>query len=485
MAKFTHDIIIVGGGAAGLTATVGCAQLGLKTLLIDREKLGGDCLYYGCVPSKSLIKSATVYQHARDFSHFGLPEHELPPVEMPKVNERVQNVIQTIAKHDSPERFEKLGAEVRLRPVRFLSPHELRIDDSETVSAKKIVLATGSGPRFVPIPGLAEAGYITNKEVFSLPRRPDHLLVIGSGPIGTEMSQAFLRLGARVTVFDLAGQMLPKEDADMAEIVSKRVSAEGADLRLGVKIKEVRSRDGRKIIVLETDDGGEEEIAGDEILLSAGRQGNSEGLDIEKAGVEAERSFFKVNDKLQTSQKHIYAAGDCNGKFLFTHVAGAEGSMVVRKAALHAPGKMSYESVPWCTYTDPELASIGYNETRAKQAGIDYKVYTEAFHGNDRALAEGESEGLVKVLTDKRDRVIGMQIAALHAGDLLLPGLFAQSERWKVSRLMNPIYPYPTMGETEKRLGSNVMAPKLFNDKVRGLLKFFFGYRGTAGHDFG
>lgn len=483
MARYSHDVIIVGGGSGGLTAAVGCAQLGMKTALIDKERLGGDCLHYGCVPSKTLLRSASVYQQAKESARFGLPELKPPAVEMSQINQRIAGVIATIAEHDSPERFEKLGAEVFLGHAEFTSPHEISFNGEKTLSAPKIILATGSSPRSLPIPGLEETGYITNLDAFSLPRLPGRIVTIGAGPIGLELSQAFRRLGAEVTVIDVAPQVLPREDEDMAEVVRNRVEQDGIRLRLGASILRVEQNGTTKRVVL-AGESGEEAIEADEILLAVGRKGNSEGLGLEKAGVAVEKSFVTTNSRLQTSQKHILAVGDINGRFLFTHVAGAEGSVAVRRIALHAGGSMNYQKVPWCTYTDPELASIGYNEMRAKEAGIDYHVVTESYGGNDRAQAEGETEGRIKMLLDKKDRIIGTQIVGYHAGDQITPALFAVGSGWKAKELMAPIYPYPTVGEIHRKTISGYMAPRLFNDRVRGILRFLFRYRGDGGEGY-
>ena len=483
MARHTHDVIIVGGGAGGLTAAVGCAQLGMKTALIDKERLGGDCLHYGCVPSKTLLKTASIYHAMADAGRFGLPPVERPPVEMRAVNARVAEVIAAIEVHDSPERFRKLGAEVFFGHAEFTSAHEVRVDGHGTVSAPHIILATGSSPRIIPFEGLAEAGCITNVDAFSLPRLPARIATIGAGPIGVELSQAFRRLGAEVTVLDVATQVLPREDADMAEVVGDRLLADGISLRLGATIGRIEKAGAVKRIHLTAADGSAETLEVDEILMAVGRQGNTEGLGLERAGVTVEKSFTPVNAKLQTSQAHILAVGDVNGKYLFTHVAGAEGSLAVRRTALHAGGSMSYTSVPWCTYTDPELASVGYNETSAKEAGIDYTVIVQPFGSTDRAQAEGETAGRMKILLDRRGRVIGTQIAGYHAGELITPSLYAVRGGWKASALMGPIFPYPILGELHKKAVSATMAPRLFNDRVRSVLRFLFRYRGTAGKE--
>jgi pyruvate/2-oxoglutarate dehydrogenase complex dihydrolipoamide dehydrogenase (E3) component len=483
MARFTHDVIVVGGGAGGLVTTVGCAQLGLKTAVVERARLGGDCLYHGCVPSKSLLKTAGVYRQAAEFERFGLPSVKLPEVRMADVNRRVHRVVEEIAKHDSKERFERLGAEVFFGAPRFESPHELTVDGTE-ISARSIVIATGSAPRGLPIGGLEEAGYITNLDVFDLETLPRELVVIGAGPIGSEMAHAFARLGSNVTVLDVAPQMLPREDADMAAIVQQRMEADGVSFKLGVKITAVEGSGADRKVHLE-ENGQAVTLPADQILVAAGRKGNIDDLGLEKAGVAVEKGFITTNSRLQTSQKHILAVGDVNGRYLFTHVAGAEGSVAVRRVALRVGGAMNYRNVPWVTYTEPELASIGYNEKTATEAGVDYHVVRQELSANDRAHAEGEAEGVAKILLDPKDRVIGTQIAGLHAGELLLPSIFAVGKGWKLGEIMSPIYPYPTLGEIHKKVASGYMAPKLFNTRVRKILRALFRYRGIVeGHEY-
>lgn len=481
MAKHSHDVIIVGGGAGGLTAAVGCAQLGMKTALIDKERLGGDCLHYGCVPSKSLLKAASVYRSMADAGRYGLPPVEPPPVDLSAVNARVAKVIAAIEVHDSPQRFRSLGAEVFLGRAEFSSPHEVVIDGETRLSAPSVILATGSSPRAIPFEGIEEAGYITNVDAFSLPALPRRIATIGAGPIGVELSQAYRRLGAEVTILDLAPQVLPREDPDMAAFVEERLAAEGVSLRLGATVARVERSGSVKKIHVTRSDGVDEVLEVDEILMAVGRQGNTSGLALENAGVTVEKSFVVADPKLRTSQRHILAVGDVNGQYQFTHVAGAEGSLAVRRIALHAGGTMDYRAVPWCTYTDPELASVGYNEASAKAAGIDYDTIVQPFGSTDRAQAEGEPAGRMKILLDRKGRVIGTQIAGYHAGELLAPSLFAVGKRWKAGAIMGPIYPYPTLSELHRKAVSTRMAPRLFNDRVRRLLRLLFRYRGTAG----
>ncbi len=478
MAKFSHDTIIIGGGAGGLVATVGLARLGVKVALVERhKKLGGDCLFHGCVPSKSLLRSAAVYHQAKHFSDYGLPTVKLPRPDLAQVNKRVQGVIKTISDHDSIERFEKLGAEVIIGDARFLSEHQVRVDGKKTISAKNIIIAAGSGPAELPIPGLKESGYITNLDIFTMKKLPEHLLVIGAGPIGVEMSMAFSRLGSKVTIIDRTETILLKDDPDMSKVVQEEMFRCGATHICNAAIERIEGKGKSKTIHYKVD-GKSKSVTGDCLLVSAGRKGNAVSMELEKAGVEIQRSFIPTNDKLQTSTKNIYAIGDSNGKFLFTHVAAAEASVIVRRVGLRAGGRINYRAVPWVTYTDPELASIGYNEMFAKADGVKYRTVVANFDENDRALAEGAPEGRIKILIDRKSKVLGVQIVGYHAGDLLAPALFAVNQKWKASALMGPIFPYPTTGDIYKGAVGNFMAPKLFNNRVRGFLKLLHGYRG-------
>lgn len=471
----THDVIIIGGGAAGLSAAAGTAQLGLKTALIDREKLGGDCLYYGCVPSKSLIKSSDSYYQLKKTKEYGLPRLEVPPADITEVLKRVQDIIKTIEPHDSPERFTSLGAEVYLTSARFEDPWTIRLEKGELLSAKKIILATGSSPRIPDIPGLNEAGFITHKEIFSLEKQPQHLITIGAGPIGVELSQSLLKLGSRVTLLSSKEGILAREDRDMAAYVEKNIMNEGGNIVSRATVIQVEKAGEKKVVHYEQN-GKVHMVEADEILVSAGRRGNTEGLELEKAGVKVEKSFIVTDKYLRTSQKHIMAIGDCNGNHLFTHVAGAEGSLAVKKAAFGLKSKMDYSIIPWCTYTKPELASIGLNEKRAKEQGIKYTVVEAPMEDIDRPHAEGSTTGKIKILLDKKDRIIGTQIAADHAGELILPSLFTHGK--KLMTLMSPVYPYPTLGEIHRKAAGLYYGPKLFNSRTRKILKFLFRYRG-------
>lgn len=472
---FSHDVIIIGGGAAGLSVAAGTAQLGMKTALIDRDKLGGDCLHYGCIPSKSLIKSADYYYELKNSAELGIPEIIRPNIDIKRINQRIQKIIKTIEHHDSPERFKELGCDVYLDSVRFLHRNAVITGDGKKLSAKKIIVATGSSPKMPDIEGLHEAGFITNRDAFSLKKLPDHLITIGSGPIGIELSQAFLKLGVKVSILTTSASILPKDDQDMTAYVKDDLIKSGVNLTLNSKILKVE-RNGSEKVVHYSVDGKNYTIRGDEILLAVGREGNSDGLGLEEIGVKLKHKYIVVDKYLRSSVKNIMAIGDINGHYLFTHVAGAEASVAIKKTVFGLKSKMDYSKVPWCTYTKPEIASVGYNELRAKKEGIKYSVVEADIEDNDRAHTEGKTAGKIKVLIDKKERVIGTQIVADHAGELILPSIMTQGK--KLMTLMLPIYPYPTLGEIHRKVAGNYYGSKLFNNKIRRVLRFLFHYRG-------
>jgi pyruvate/2-oxoglutarate dehydrogenase complex dihydrolipoamide dehydrogenase (E3) component len=476
-----YDIGIIGGGAAGLTVAAGAAQLGARTLLIEKEReLGGDCLHYGCIPSKTLIRTAKIYHLMKRSPEFGLPGIKVPPVVYGDIARRIQSVIGTIQKHDSEERFCSLGAKVVFGSPVFSDDHAVRID-GETYAAKRWVIATGSSPAIPPFKGLAEIPYLTNREIFSLDRLPESMIILGAGPIATEMAQAFCRLGTSVTVVQRGGQILSREDKDMADLVLETLQSEGVCFRLHSTVESVRGR-GRdsQEVVIQQGDGAPVSLKAEKILVAMGRDPNIMDLGLEGIDVAFDRKGLKVDNRMRTTQKHIYGAGDVTGAFQFTHAAGYEGGIVVSNAVFHLPRKAEYKWIPWCTYSDPELASIGMNEKRAREAGIAYTTWTEPFTGNDRSLAEGERVGKIKMLLDEKEYPIGVQILGPHAGELLSEWVAALNGRVKLSSLASAVHPYPTLGEINKKVVGSYFSPKVFSDKVRKGLKFFFQLKGRA-----
>ena len=479
MTTFDFDIGVIGGGAAGLTVASGSSQLGAKTLLVEKEKeLGGDCLHYGCVPSKTLIKTAHVYHLMKKGEMFGLPQVDVPPVEYREVVKRIRSVIDVIQKNDSEERFCSLGVKVESGSPSFVDEHTITLN-GDRVSAKNWVIATGSSPAVPPIDGLDKTPYLTNKEIFYLDRLPRSLVVLGAGPIAIEMAQAFFRLGSEVSVIQRSSQILSREDKDMADAVMEVLSEEGVVFHTEASVTGVRDLGDTREVSFKTGDRLTS-IKAEEILVAMGRRPNLEGLDLENAGVSFDRKGIQVDQRLRTTQKHIYAAGDVTGAYQFTHAAGYEGGIVISNAVFHLPRKADYTFLPWCTYVDPELGSIGMNEKGAKRAGIEYTLWEELFKDNDRSLAEGEKIGKIKMILDEKERPLGVQILGPHAGELISEWVAVLNGKTKLSTLASAIHPYPTLGEINKRVAGAYLSPKIFSDRVRKGLKFFFNLKGRA-----
>lgn len=480
MANFDYDIAILGGGSAGLTVAAGASQFGAKTLLIEKEKvLGGDCLHFGCVPSKTLIKTAHVYHLMKRAPSFGLPQVSVPPADFGMVSERIRSVIATIQKHDSPERFCSLGAQVEFGSPEFIDERAVRLN-GRTLSARSWVIATGSSPSIPPIPGLDRTPYLTNREIFCLDRLPSSMIILGGGPIAAEMAQAFGRLGTRVTVVQRSGQILSREDTDMADSVMHALKDEGVVFHLNASVIQVRDLGAEREVEISIEGQTPQKIRAEAILVALGRTPNLAGLGLEKIGVTFNNAGLVLDSRLRTTQKHIFGAGDVTGTHQFTHAAGYEGGVVLTNAILHLPRKTDYGHLPWCTYTDPELASIGMNEKTARAAGISCSVWTEEFSMNDRGLAEGESLGRVKLVLDEKERPVGVQILGLHAGELIGEWVAAMNGKVKLSAIASAVHPYPTLVEINKRVAGRVFSEKIFSDRVKKALKFFFNLRGRA-----
>ncbi len=475
MPKFDYDLIVIGAGAGGLTCSTGAGSLGAKVLLVEKEKkLGGDCLHYGCVPSKSLIKSAYAYNLMRHAEKYGLPKIDLKPVDFLSVAGRIRNIIDTIQIHDSPEYLkDKYNVDTKFGFARFLDDHTISVD-SVKITAKDFVVSTGSSPLIPAIEGIKDVPYITNVDIFSLEKLPASLIVLGGGPIGLEMAQAFARLGSKVTVIQSGGQLLPKEDEDVAQFVRAKLEREGIVILLNAKAKKITKQvNGVEVLVHQ-----EEKILkifGETLLVAAGRKPNLDGLDLEKVGVVYDRSGIKVDNRMRTSTKNIFACGDSSGGYLFTHVASYEAGIAMMNilypaiSFFHLPVTAGYSKVPWVTYLDPEVASVGLNEKRAKESGTKYILHKQELK-NDRALAESESEGFIKLLINERGQVLGVQIVSFHAGDLIHEWVAAMNGKMNVFEIANSIHAYPTMSEINRMASLNYFAAASHLRKLRMLL---------------
>lgn len=481
--EYDYDLLVIGGGAAGLTTAAGAAQLGVKTLLVEREpQLGGDCLHHGCVPSKTLLHTAKVYRMMQRSEDFGLPPMFPPPVEFSRVAARIREVIETIQHHDSVERFCALGTEVRFGAARFVDDHTVEITGEDGVwlhTAKQVLIATGSSPARPALPGLDTCSTLSNMDIFRLKQLPPSLTVLGGGAIACEMAQAFARLGSRVTLVQRSKQLLSKEDEDMAAVVEEALRADSVDVMTGAQVVEVMQERDHKAAICETD-RGLVKVMSAEILVALGRAPNLGGLDLENAGVEFGPQGIAVDGRMRTSAKHIYAAGDVTGKHQFTHAAGYEAGIVISNAVFRLPRKADYTLLPHCTYTDPELASLGLNEKAANKAGLKYSVHSEDFKDNDRAQAEGATEGRIKLVLDGNGKPRGVQIAGRRAGDLLGEWIAHFAAGGKLTSLAGAVHPYPTLGEINKRVAGSVVSEKLFSPTVKKILHLLFDYKGRA-----
>ena len=461
------DLCIIGAGSAGLSVAAGASQMGARTVLIEAGRMGGDCLNYGCVPSKSLLAAAHLAHAIRQGGTFGVNGHE-PVIDFDRVHDHLHEVIAGIEPHDSQERFEGLGVTVLRAQASFCARDEVQAGDVR-VRARRFVIATGSRPSVPPIPGLAELRYFTNETIFDNRTAPGHLLIIGGGPIGCELAQAHRRLGAEVTVVDI-GPVLPKDDPELARIVRERLVAEGVAIYDRVKVEAVAGAGNGVALTIE--EGGQTRtIEGSHLLVAAGRTPQVDGLGLEIAGVACGKGGIEVDRRLRTSNKRIYAIGDVTGGPQFTHVGNYHAGIVIRNALFRLPAKVDYRALPWVTYTDPELAHVGRTEASAGENGSSIDVLRWAFEDNDRARTERRTEGFVKVVTGRRGRILGASIVGAHAGELILPWVLAIRQKLKIGAMAELVAPYPTLGEISKRAAASYYTPKLFAPRTRWLVR--------------
>ena len=467
------DICVIGAGAGGLSVAAGASQMGARVVLIERSKMGGDCLNYGCVPSKALIAASQKIEELRTADVFGI-KSSVPEVDFSKIHDHVQAVIGAIKPNDSVERFEGLGVHVIQAAGRFTGSREVEAGDI-TVRAKYFVVSTGSSAVIPPIPGLSDVPYLTNETVFDLKECPEHLIVIGGGSIGCELAQAYRRLGVRVTVLEI-DSILAQDDPEAAEVVRRQLRREDVELREGVQIVCVSEEAGR-ILTDINDDGIPQRINGSHVLLAAGRSPNLDGLNLEAAGVKYSDKGIEVDARLRSSNKRIFAIGDVVGALQLTHVAGYHMGIVIRNALFKLPAKVNYRAVPWVTYTDPELANVGLTEDQAKEhLGGDIRILRWPFSENDRAQAERKTYGFIKVISDRKGRIYGACIVGSHAGELILPWVLAVDQKLKIGAMASAITPYPTRGEVTKRVAGSYYTASLFGDRTKKLVRFLLRF---------
>jgi pyruvate/2-oxoglutarate dehydrogenase complex dihydrolipoamide dehydrogenase (E3) component len=459
------DICVIGAGSAGLLVAAGAAQLGVATVLIERGKMGGDCLNYGCVPSKALLAAAKVASTSRGAARFGITLGE-PEIDFAAVMRHVHEIIATIAPNDSVARYEGLGATVIQGSARFTGKREI-IVDGRRIHARRFVVATGSTASAPPIPGLDQVDYLTNETLFENTRLPEHLIVIGGGPIGLEMAQAHARLGARVTVLE-AARVLAKDDPELAMLLRDRLLAEGIVIREHATIARIERATGGIAVSL----ADSERIIGSHLLVAAGRQPNIAALDLDKAGIAHNRQGIVVDARLRTSNRRVFAIGDVAGGPQFTHVAGYHAGIVIRNALFRLPAKVDYRALPWVTYTEPELAHVGLAEAAARERHGAIVILRSTFHENDRAQTERATHGLVKVVTRRNGSILGASILGAGAGELIQPWVLAIGQGLKIKAMAGMIAPYPTLGEAGKRAAGSFYLATLFGARTKSLVRF-------------
>lgn len=461
---------IIGAGAAGLSLAAGLSQLGLSVILIERGLMGGDCLNYGCVPSKALLASAKNFWQARHSQALGLINFASPreQLDFHQVMQHVHQTIQTLAVHDSVERFESLGVKVIQAQARFVDKKTIQAGDY-TIKARHVVIATGSSPAIPPIPGLDEVPYLTNETIFSLSQLPRHLLVIGGGPIGCELAQAFAMLGSHVSLLE-SDALLSRDDRECTAIVRTSMQETGVRLYEGAQINHIKKdADGIRLVAQHHEKSLE--LTGSHLLVAAGRQVRVDELGLDAARIRCHGQRIEVDKKLRTSNRCVFAIGDAAGGLQFTHVANDHASLVLKQIAFKLPAKQQEKAIPRVTYTHPELAQVGMSEREALQHPKQYRILQLDFKANDRAHTEGNTLGLLKVVVTRKGRILGASLCADNAGELIFPWIVAVRERRSLRLFTDTIMPYPTRNELSKRLANQFYAPKLFSPWVKKIVR--------------
>lgn len=463
------DICVIGAGSGGLTVAAAAASFGVEVVLIEKGKMGGDCLNYGCVPSKAIIAAGKHAHAIEEAPSFGVSAGEVK-VDYKKVHQHIHSVIGAIAPNDSVERFTALGVRVIQESAAFTDRETVIAGDYE-IKARRFVVATGSSAFVPPIPGLDTVNYLTNETLFDRTRKSRHLIVIGGGPIGMEMAQAHRRLGSEVTVIE-GLKALGKDDPELAAVVLRRIRAEGVEILEGAKVTAVEKRGKTGVRVTVESEAGETTIDGTEILVATGRKANVEGLGLEEAGIKYERGGIKVGPNLRTTNRRVYAIGDVAGGLQFTHVAGYHAGLVVQQILFRLPAKENRDIIPWATFTDPELAHVGLTEDAARKRAGDIHVLRWPYVENDRAQAEGKTDGLIKMVTNKKGKILGVSIAGAGAGEMINMWALAITNKMKLSDVRGFVPAYPTMTEIGKRAAITFYAPITRKPFIRRVITF-------------
>jgi len=479
---YDYDLIVLGGGAGGLTSSAIASTLGARTLMVERARLGGDCTWHGCVPSKTLLKGARIARQIRNAGAYGLIDQSAD-VPFGRMMEYVRSVREEVYRDaDAPERYEQLGVEVRFGNGRFLDAHTIEIQATgsvEHVSGRFVVVATGATAFVPPIPGLSEVPYLTNETLFEMDRQPDRLAILGAGPIGVEMAQAFARFGTQVTVVDILDRILPRDDEEMAGILGSRLEDEGVDLVLGARVAGVRAvNDG--VSLTATASGEPVEIEADSLLVATGRRANIGLLNLDKAGVRTADGSIAVDRRCRTNVRHVYAVGDVTGQYQFTHMSEHMAKVAVSNALLKLPARVDNRNVPWVTFTDPEIAHVGASVQDLEKKGVRYRTYRFPYSMIDRAITDGETEGLIKVYArESTGRIFGVDIAGARAGELISEYALAIRNGLSLRNIADTIHPYPTYALGARRAADQWYVQKRAPWMTR-LVKAVFRYRGPV-----
>jgi pyruvate/2-oxoglutarate dehydrogenase complex dihydrolipoamide dehydrogenase (E3) component len=481
----TYDLVVIGGGAAGLTAAGVGTNFGAKTLMVERNQLGGDCTWHGCVPSKVLLKSAKIAQDVRKASAYGI-DATLERVDFQKVMERVRSLREAIYEEDDhPRNFEAMGIDVRHGQARFLDATTIEItgDDGDTarITGRYVVIAAGARAFVPPIDGLDDVPYLTNETLFELQTQPGRLAIVGSGPIGTEMAQAFQRLGTQVTVFETQDRILHKDNEELARMLQDVLEEEGVRYLCGARVTRVaQQEDGTIRVEAETEDGAVKQAAADALLMATGRRPNLDGLGLEAAGVDYTKQGITVDDRCRTSQSHIYAVGDITGRYQFTHMSEHMAKTAVTNAILKLPQKIDTKHVPWATFTEPELAHVGATEAELNERGVDFQTYRFPYTKVDRAVTDGETTGLIKVFAKRwNGKILGASVLGAHAGELISEYAVAMKNGVTLRHLSDTIHPYPSYGLAARRAADQWYVQKQSTTLTK-ILQTVFGYEGPV-----
>ncbi|MEO1023340.1 MAG: FAD-dependent oxidoreductase [Bacteroidota bacterium] len=481
MSTYEFDMIVIGGGAAGLTASGIAANLGAKTMMVEAHRLGGDCTWTGCVPSKVILKAGKVAHQIRKASAYGLVDSE-PKINFRKVIEHVHHLRQEVYEDaDRPEIFEEMGIEVVHGYAAFQDNHTISIamdnGGTRSVSSRYFIIAAGASAFVPPIEGLDTIDYLTNESLFEIEEQPEELLIVGGGPIGTEMSQAFTHLGTKVTVIDRANRIMTKDDPELVEILQHELEGQGVQYEFEASIQKIQKTRNRIQVILEQN-GSEKTVEGDQILMATGRTPNLEGLNLEAARIDYTKRGITVNDSCKTNQGHIYAIGDITGRYQFTHMSEHMAKVATTHALMKLPMKIDDKHVPWATFTEPELAHVGATEQQLRDAGQSFTVYRFPYSKIDRAITEGEPVGMIKIFAKKlTGKILGASVVGAHAGEMISEYAVAMKNGVTLRNIADTIHPYPSWGLGARRAADQWYIKNQSEGTVKWI-KRVFGYRG-------